>query len=375
MSLKIATIVGTRPEIIRLSRILNAFDNGAEHILIHTGQNFSRELNDIFFEDLEIKKPDFQLNCAGPNSVATIANILKKTYQLLKKIKPDAVFILGDTNSALSAYSAKRLKIPIFHYEAGNRCYDDRVPEEINRRIVDHVSDINLTYSSISREYLLKEGMKPEKVFKIGSPLNEVYNYYKKNIDNSQILEALNIRSDEFFLLSCHREENIDSKEKFKDFQNTIISLEKKFNKKVIITTHPRTKIKLKNNLHLFNSNIKFCNPFSFTEYCKLQLNAYAVISDSGSIAEESSILGINSINIRDSHERPEAIEKSHIILSSMKFQDIKSRVKLIRKIKSNQNYAYDKVLDYDQEFVSEKVLKIIYSYTDYVNREVWKKY
>ena len=375
MSLKIATIVGTRPEIIRLSRILNAFDNGAEHILIHTGQNFSRELNDIFFQDLKIKKPDFQLNCAGPNSVVTIANILKKTYQLLKKIKPDAVFILGDTNSALSAYSAKRLKIPIFHYEAGNRCFDDRVPEEINRRIVDHVSDINLTYSSISREYLLKEGMRPEKVFKIGSPLNEVYNYYKKRIDNSKILENLNIHSDDFFLLSCHREENLDSKNKFKDFQNTIKLLEKKFNKKVIITTHPRTKNKLKNNINFFNSNIEFCNPFSFTEYCKLQLNAYAVISDSGSIAEESSILGINSINIRDSHERPEAIEKSPIILSSMKFQDIESRINLLRQNKLNRVNVDNKVLDYDEKYVSEKILKIIYSYTDYVNREVWKKY
>ncbi len=284
-------------------------------------------------------------------------------------------FILGDTNSALSAYSAKRLKIPIFHYEAGNRCFDDRVPEEINRRLVDHIADINITYSSISKEYLLREGCQPDKVIKVGSPLYEVYNHYKFKVEKSKILKKLRVQMGKYFLISCHREENLDSDGKFKEFKNTIQQLHKFFKKKIIITTHPRTKIKFKNNFSVFHKDIMFCDPFSFTDYCQLQLNAFTVISDSGSIAEESSILGINSIHIRDAHERPEAIEKSPIVLSSMNFEDIKNRILLLQNKNIMSLKNYNKVSDYSEEYVSEKILKIIFSYTDYVNREVWKKF
>ncbi len=375
MSFKIATILGTRPEIIRLSRIIKLFDQVSDHTLIHTGQNFSNELNNIFFKDLDIKQPDYYLNCSGSNSIYTISKVLKETYRILKRIQPHAVFILGDTNSALSAYSAKRLKIPVFHYEAGNRCFDDRVPEEINRRVVDHISDINLTYSSISKQYLIREGCKPERVIKVGSPLNEVYNHYKLNIQKSNILEKLKLKNNNYFLISCHREENLDSKIKFQQFQNSIHKLHSFYKKTIVITTHPRTKIKFKNNFDSFDKNIKFCNPFSFTEYCKLQLNAYTVISDSGSIAEESSILGINSIHIRDSHERPEAMEKSPIVLSSMNFEDIKDRITLLKNRNIVKLKKYNKISDYSEEYVSDKILKIIFSYTDYVNREIWKKF
>ena len=375
MAMKVATVVGTRPEIIRLSRIISKLNEVTNHTLIHTGQNFSKSLNDIFFKDLMIDEPNYKLDCAAKNSVHTIANVLKETYDIFEQIKPDAVLVLGDTNSALSALSAKRLKIPVFHFEAGNRSFDDRVPEEINRRIVDHISDINLTYSQISREYLLKEGIRPDTIIKIGSPMNEVILFYKDKIEHSKIRKELSIENKKFILISCHREENIEPDEKFKLFTILLNKLSQTFDCTVIVTTHPRTRKKLLNSKYKIIDNVVLHEPFSFTDYCKLQKDALIVISDSGTIAEESSILEFNAINIRDSHERPESMEECSTILSTMDFDEVSNKINIL--INSNtRNMGYiNKTKDYEDKNISEKIIRIIYGYTGFVNREIWKKF
>ena len=375
MSFKVATIVGTRPEIIRLSRIIAKLNEVTDHTLIHTGQNFSKSLNDIFFKDLNIPEPNYKLDCAGENSVHTIANVLKKTYDILSKIRPDAVLVLGDTNSALSALSAKRLKIPVFHFEAGNRSFDDRVPEEINRRIVDHIADINLTYSQISREYLIREGIRPDKIIKIGSPMNEVISFYQDKINNSKILDDLSINNQNFIVLSCHREENIEPEKKFQKFVILLNKLSLHFKCPIVVTAHPRTKNRIIESQCSIDTNVILHEPFSFTDYCKLQKNASIVISDSGTIAEESSILEFNAINIRDSHERPEAIEESPNILSSMDYEDVIYKTKILIDSNHRDRSLVNKIKDYENTNISEKILRIILGYTSFVERETWKKY
>jgi UDP-N-acetylglucosamine 2-epimerase len=375
MSFKVATIVGTRPEIIRLSRIIAKLNEVTDHTLIHTGQNFSKSLNHIFFKDLNIPEPNYKLDCAGENSVHTIANVLKKTYDILSKIRPNAVLVLGDTNSALSALSAKRLKIPVFHFEAGNRSFDDRVPEEINRRIVDHIADINLTYSQISREYLIREGIMPDKIIKIGSPMNEVISFYQDKINNSKILDDLSINNQNFIVLSCHREENIEPEKKFQKFVTLLNKLSLHFKCPIVVTAHPRTKNRIIESQCSIDTNVILHEPFSFTDYCKLQKNASIVISDSGTIAEESSILEFNAINIRDSHERPEAIEESPNILSSMDYEDVIYKTKILIDSNHRDRSLVNKIKDYENTNISEKILRIILGYTSFVERETWKKY
>ena len=375
MSFKVATIVGTRPEIIRLSRIIAKLNEVTDHTLIHTGQNFSKSLNDIFFKDLNIPEPNYKLDCAGENSVHTIANVLKKTYDILSKIRPNAVLVLGDTNSALSALSAKRLKIPVFHFEAENRSFDDRVPEEINRRIVDHIAAINLTHSQISWEYFLREGIRPDKIIKIGSPMNEVISFYQDKINNSKILDDLSINNQNFIVLSCHREENIEPEKKFQKFVTLLNKLSLHFKCPIVVTAHPRTKNRIIESQCSIDTNVILHEPFSFTDYCKLQKNASIVISDSGTIAEESSILEFNAINIRDSHERPEAIEESPNILSSMDYEDVIYKTKILIDSNHRDRSLVNKIKDYENTNISEKILRIILGYTSFVERETWKKY
>ena len=372
--LKIITVVGTRPEIIRLSRIISLLDQHCDHTLVHTGQNYDYELNQIFFEDLEIKMPDFFLNSAGNNPSQTIGKIIIAFEEILEKIKPDSILILGDTNSCLSVIPAKRRKIPIFHMEAGNRCFDMRVPEEINRKIVDNVSDINLTYSSISREYLIKEGFPPDRVIKTGSPMLEVLNFYDQKIKQSKIIEKLKIKSKDFFLVSFHREENIDSEKNFDKLISSINEICERYNKPIIVSTHPRTRMKLEKYKGNLNSLIRFLKPLSFSDYNKLQINAIAVLSDSGTISEESSILNFPAINLRETHERPEAMEEASVILSGLNSNRIINALEILKNQKYGQeSRTLNLVEDYSKKNVSEKILRILISYTDYVKRVVWK--
>ena len=372
--LKIITVVGTRPEIIRLSRIISLLDQHCDHTLVHTGQNYDYELNQIFFEDLEIKMPDFFLNSAGNNPSQTIGKIIIAFEEILEKIKPDSILILGDTNSCLSVIPAKRRKIPIFHMEAGNRCFDMRVPEEINRKIVDNVSDINLTYSSISREYLIKEGFPPDRVIKTGSPMLEVLNFYDQKIEQSKIIEKLKIKSKDFFLVSFHREENIDSEKNFHKLISSINEICERYNKPIIVSTHPRTRMKLEKYKGNLNSLIRFLKPLSFSDYNKLQINAIAVLSDSGTISEESSILNFPAINLRETHERPEAMEEASVILSGLNSNRIINALEILKNQKYGQeSRTLNLVEDYSKKNVSEKILRILISYTDYVKRVVWK--
>ncbi len=373
--LKVITVVGTRPEIIRLSRIISLLDQYCDHTLVHTGQNYDYELNQIFFEDLEIKMPEYFLNSAGTNPSQTIGKIIIAFDEILEKIKPDSVLILGDTNSCLSVIPAKRRKIPIFHMEAGNRCFDMRVPEEINRKIVDNVSDINLTYSSISREYLIKEGFPPDRVIKTGSPMFEVLNFYNNKIEQSKIIEKLKIKSKDFFLVSFHREENVDSEKNFKKLINSLNVICERYNKPIIVSTHPRTRMKLASYKGNLNSLIRFLKPLSFSDYNNLQINAMTVLSDSGTISEESSISNFPAINLRETHERPEAMEEASVILSGLNANRIINAIEILK----NQKYGKDSrtldlVEDYSKKNVSEKILRILISYTDYVKRVVWKE-
>tara|TARA_Y100000746_G_C15460125_1_gene431097 strand:- start:1203 stop:2324 length:1122 start_codon:yes stop_codon:yes gene_type:complete len=370
--IKVMTILGTRPEIIRLSRVINKLNDFTEHILVHTGQNYDYELNEIFFKDLELKKPDYFLNSACKSSSETIGQIIINTDKILEKEKPDAILVLGDTNSCMSVLSAKRRKIPTFHMEAGNRCFDMRVPEEINRRIVDHTSDVNITYSKIAREYLLREGIKPELIIKSGSPMKEVLDFYKNKIDSSDILKRLKLIKDEFMLASIHREENIENEDNFKKIINILNKISENFQKPIIFSTHPRTKNFLKGNK--FNPLIRFIKPLSFTDYNSLQINSKCVISDSGTISEESSILNFPAINLREVHERPEAMEESSVILTGLNSERVLQALNLLENQKKGPERDLKIVDDYNVNNVSEKIVRIILSYTDYINTFVWKK-
>lgn len=369
---KIATIVGTRPEIIRLSSVIKELEMQSKHTLIHTGQNYDYELSDIFFEDLGLKSPDFYLDAKQNSAVETTGEIIKSSYRILKKLKPDAVVVLGDTNSCLSLYSAKRLKIPTFHLEAGNRCFDQRVPEEINRKVVDHIADVNMTYSQISRDYLLNENVNPFSVIKIGSPMYQVLKDNEEKIENSTILTNLKLTRKKYFLVSCHREENIDSVN-FEKFISVLNNLGEKYSMPVVVSAHPRTQKKIKKSKSRLNDQIKFCKPFSFSDYNNLQINSLCVLSDSGTITEESSILGFNALNIREAHERPEGMEEGTVVFTGMNSERIIQSIELILK-QSRKGFVPNIVEDYYAPNVSSKVARIIFSYIDYVNNYIWKK-
>ncbi len=372
--LKIITIVGTRPEIIRLSRVIPKLDKHCEHKLVHTGQNYDYELNQVFFEDLGIRKPDIFLEAAGKTSAETIGNVILKIDQIFSSYKPDAVLILGDTNSSLAAISAKKNKIPIFHMEAGNRSFDQRVPEEVNRRIIDHIADINLTYSSISRDCLLKEGLPTDQVIKIGSPMKEVLEHYMPKIMNSKILEKLSLKKHNYFLISAHREENIDSKERFEKLIKVLNELAVQFDLPVIVSTHPRTQKRIDINNISFNAKVRLIKPLGFSDYINLQINSSAVLSDSGTITEESSILNFPALNIRETHERQEGMEQASVMMVGLDINKIKIGLEILKNQTKSKDRLLEIVSDYNVNNVSEKVLRIIYSYTDYINRIVWKK-
>jgi UDP-N-acetyl-L-fucosamine synthase len=374
--LKVISVVGTRPEIIRLSRVLASLDNSesVDHKIIHTGQNYDYELNQIFFEDLNIRKPDFFLNAAGASAIETIGKILIGIDPVFEKEKPDAVLILGDTNSCLSAIPAKKRKIPIFHMEAGNRCFDQRVPEETNRKIVDHIADINLTYSDIAREYLLKEGIPSDRIIKTGSPMFEVLNYYLNSIKSSKILDKLKIKKDQYFIVSAHREENIENDTNFKNLADSLNKIAARYNFPIIVSTHPRTKNKFKRTKYKMDSKIQFLKPLGFNDYNALQLNSYAVLSDSGTISEESSILNFPALNIREAHERPEAMEEASVMMVGLKSERILQGLTQLKLQKVGKEKKFRNVNDYSMPNVSEKVVRIIISYVDYINRVVWNK-
>jgi len=369
--LKVVTVVGTRPEIIRLSAIINKLEQSEviEHILVHTGQNYDYELNEVFFEDLNLRKPDYFLDAANNNAIETIGNILIKIDPILENVKPDAFLILGDTNSCLCAIAAKRRHIPIFHMEAGNRCFDQRVPEETNRKIVDHISDINLPYSNIAREYLLKEGLPSDRIIKTGSPMYEVITSRRKEIENSDILQKLDIIANEYFVVSAHREENINIEQNFVELVDSLNAIAEKYNIPIIVSTHPRTRKKIYEMGIQLNPLVKTIKPFGFNDYIKLQLNAKAVLSDSGTISEESSILGIKALNIRQCHERPEAMEETTVMMVGLSKQRIMQGLIVLE---TQQKDTLREVDDYSVSNVSDKVLRIILSYTEYVNRVVW---
>ena len=372
---KIVTIVGTRPEIIRLSCVIKHLDIHTDHLLVHTGQNYDYELNQIFFDDLGLRKPDFFLNAAGSNAAETIGNVITETDRILAETNPNAVLVLGDTNSCLSVIPAKRRKIPTFHMEAGNRCFDMRVPEEINRKIVDHTADINLTYSSIAREYLLSEGLPADQIIKTGSPMYEVLNAYIGKAESSAILQKLDISKGKYFLISSHREENIDSKKNLEKVVNVINKLAGKYKQPIIVSTHPRTRKAIEAGKYKFSKQVRLLNPLSFTDYMKLQIDSRAVLSDSGTITEESSILNFPALNIRESHERPEGMEEAAVMMTGLEIERIFQAIGLIEKSQFNKSDSYKIVEDYYVKNVSNKILKIILSYTDYVKRVVWKEY
>ncbi len=371
--LKVMTIVGTRPEIIRLSQILKKLDKYAEHTLVHTGQNYDYELNEIFFKDLDLKKPDYFLNSADINATKTIGNILIAIDDLLIKIKPEAILVLGDTNSCMAIIAAKKRKIPTFHFEAGNRCFDMRVPEEINRKIVDHTADVNITYSSIAREYLLKEGLPRDMVIKVGSPMLEVINSNIDKIKSSKILSELGLVKNNYFLASIHREENLNSSNFIKIFE-LLNTLEKKYNIPIIISTHPRTRKKLEESKFDLNNNIRLLKPLSFSNYINLQIQSKAVLSDSGTISEESSILNFPALNIREAHERPEAMEETSVMMPGVNEERVIQAMEILLSQGTDNKRTLNIVKDYNVSNVSEKILRIIISYTDYINKNIWKK-
>ncbi|MDR1385713.1 MAG: UDP-N-acetylglucosamine 2-epimerase (non-hydrolyzing), partial [Planctomycetaceae bacterium] len=373
--MKVATIVGTRPEIIRLSRVMAALDRYVDHKIVHTGQNYDYELNQIFFEDLTIRKPDYFLNAAGTTAAETIGQVIAKTDSLLGEIQPDAVLILGDTNSCLAAISAKRRKIPVFHMEAGNRCFDQRVPEEINRKIVDHISDINMPYSRISREYLLREGLPPDRVIKTGSPMYEVLHYYKNKIDASDILQRLKLKPYDYFVVSAHREENIDDPKQFEKLIFVLNHLAEKFGKRIIVSTHPRTRKKIDaNNNVTLNPLVELMKPLGFHDYNHLQWNAFAAMSDSGTITEESSIMNFPALNIRNAHERPEGMEEASVMMTGLEWNRIEEAIEILQQQPRDAERTLQIIEDYNVPNVSEKIVRIILSYTNYVNHVVWRK-
>lgn len=374
--LKVMTVVGTRPEIIRLSRVLSALDasEAVEHIIVHTGQNYDYELNQIFFEDLGLRKPDYFLEAAGKTATETVGNILIKIDPLLEELNPDAFLVLGDTNSCLCAIPAKKRQIPIFHMEAGNRCFDQRVPEETNRKIVDHTSDVNLTYSDIAREYLLREGLPADRIIKTGSPMYEVLNHYLPQIKRSDVLSRLNLEEGKYFVVSSHREENINSDKNFKGLIDSLNAIAEKFRYPIIVSTHPRTRNMIDKMKMEVRPEIQFLKPLGFHDYNALQMRSYAVLSDSGTISEESSILNFRALNIREAHERPEAMEEASVMMVGLSPERIlQGLVQLKQQIIGNER-NYRQVADYSMPNVSEKVVRIILSYTDYINRVVWRK-
>jgi len=373
--MKVATIVGTRPEIIRLSRVIDAFDHHFNHVLIHTGQNYDYELNEIFFEDLGIRKPDYFLSAAGETAAETAGHVIAKSDNVLRKVCPEAVLILGDTNSCLAAYSAKRLKIPVFHMEAGNRCFDERVPEEINRRLIDHISDINLPYSQISREYLMAEGFPADRIIVTGSPMYELLHHYMTKTEKSNVLERLSLKPLEYFIVSCHREENVDSEANFQGLVGILNHLAGEFSSRVVVTTHPRTRMRVEKEKINLDERVELHKPFCFTDYVKLQINAKAVLSDSGTITEESSILNFPALNIREAHERPEGMEEGAVMMVELEWSGVREGLTILESQPRGRERTLRIVKDYDVPNVSEKVVRIILSYTDYVNRIVWRKY
>jgi UDP-N-acetyl-L-fucosamine synthase len=374
--LKVLTVVGTRPEIIRLSCVIRKLDESEviEHILVHTGQNYDYELNEIFFEDLELRKPDYYLNAAGKNAAETIGNAIAYIDPILEKEKPDAFLVLGDTNSCLCAIPAKKRHIPVFHMEAGNRCFDQRVPEETNRKIVDHISDINLTYSDIAREYLLKEGIPADTIIKTGSPMFEVLNHYLPKIKASDVLTRLNLESERFFVVSCHREENVNNKKNFDGLILCLNLLADFYKMPVIVSTHPRTRKMIEENNLKMHERVRFLKPLSFSDYNALQLNAFVVLSDSGTISEESSILNFPALNIREAHERPEAMEEASVMMVGLNSERMVQGITELQCQKRNPERSFSLVQDYSKPNVSDKVVRIIISYTDYILLNTWKE-
>lgn len=374
--LKVMTVIGTRPEIIRLSRVMAALDASLaiEHITVHTGQNYDYELNEVFFEDLGIRKPDHFLNAAGSNATTTAGQILINIDAVLEEIKPDAFLVLGDTNSCLCAIAAKKRHIPIFHMEAGNRCFDQRVPEETNRKIVDHISDINMTYSDIAREYLLREGLSADRIIKTGSPMFEVLNHYLPEIKRSTVLQKLNLEKGKYFVVSAHREENISSDKNFKGLMESLNLVAEKYGYPVIVSTHPRTRNMIEKKQIETHTGIQFLKPLGFHDYNALQMNSYAVLSDSGTINEESSILNFRALNIREAHERPEAMEEASVMMVGMNTERILQGLTQLQTQTTGEERNFRRVADYSMPNISEKVVRIIISYTDYIKRVVWSE-
>ncbi len=374
--LRVMTVVGTRPEIIRLACVLKKLDqsNAIDHILVHTGQNYDYELNEVFFEDLELRKPDYFLNAAGKNATETAGLILINIDSVLEEVKPDAFLVLGDTNSCLCAIAAKKRRIPIFHMEAGNRCFDQRVPEETNRKIVDHTADINLTYSDIAREYLLAEGLRPDRIIKTGSPMFEVLNNYMPKVEKSQILEKLDLKKNNYFVVSAHREENIASEEKFFNLVEILNSIAEKYNMPIVVSTHPRTRKMIEKHGIEFHQNVKLMKPMGLSDYLALQINSYAVLSDSGTISEESSILNFKALNIREAHERPEAMEEASVMMVGLNPERVYQGLIQLKSQNVGEIRSFRPVSDYSMPNVSDKVVRIILSYTDYIKRVVWNE-
>ena len=373
--LRVMTVLGTRPEVIRLSRVIEKLDKHCDHILVHTGQNYDYELNEIFFDDLGLRKPDYFLDAAGATGVETIGKVIINVDKVLEELQPEAMLILGDTNSCMALLSAKRRKIPTFHMEAGNRCFDQRVPEEINRRLVDHMADINLTYSSIARDYLLSEGLPADMVIKTGSPMFEVLNTYRDDIESSDILTRLGLKAYKFFVVSAHREENIDSDVNFLKLTGSLNLIAETYNIPVIVSTHPRTQKRIKALGIKFHSLIQLLKPLGFKDYNKLQISAKAVLSDSGTINEESSIMNFPALNLRESHERPEGMEEAAVIMTGFDSERIMQGLTILESQLRDSNRSVRQVFDYSMPNVSDKIVRIVHSYTDYVNRVVWKKY
>lgn len=373
--LKVVTVVGTRPEIIRLSCVMKKLDEHCDHILVHTGQNYDYELNEIFFNDLGIRKPDYFLGAAGASGAETIGNVIIAVDKVLAEVQPEALLVLGDTNSCMAVLPAKRRKIPTFHMEAGNRCFDQRVPEEINRRIVDHMADINLTYSSIARDYLLREGLPADRVIKTGSPMFEVLNTYREGIEASDVLERLKLKKHQFFVVSAHREENVDSDKNFLNLAESLNTIAQTYQMPVIVSTHPRTQKRVDAMGIKFNPLVQLLKPLGFKDYNKLQLCAKAVLSDSGTINEESSIMNFPALNLREAHERPEGMEEAAVIMTGLQKDRIMQSLAVIENQPRDDERLIRQVYDYSMPNVSDKMVRIIHSYTDYVNRVVWKKY
>ncbi|PTO86874.1 UDP-N-acetylglucosamine 2-epimerase (non-hydrolyzing) [Vibrio splendidus] len=373
--LKVMSVVGTRPEIIRLSRVLSKLDEHCEHVLVHTGQNYDFELNEVFFNDLGVRKPDYFLNAAGKNAAETIGQVIIKVDQALEEIQPDAMLVLGDTNSCLSAIPAKRRKVPIFHMEAGNRCFDQRVPEETNRRIVDHTADINLTYSSIARDYLLAEGLPADRVIKTGSPMFEVLNHYMPQIESSDVLDRLKLEKGQFFVVSAHREENVDSPKQLAKLAETLNTVAEHYDLPVIVSTHPRTRNRIEAQGIKFHQNIQLLKPLGFHDYNHLQKNAKVVLSDSGTINEESSIMNFPALNLREAHERPEGMEEASVMMVGLDVNRVMQALQVLDNQPRGNERLLRPVYDYSMPNVSDKMVRIIHSYTDYVKRVVWKEY